>query len=143
MEQIIQNNASKMYDMVLNTLHMIMHCTWTSHIIACHAPIMDNPENNQHFNVLIYVGGGGLRISTLCTIEKMLTIVNDPLVIQYFWSGAMSSDSWYFFISSCYPSIFFFIFPKLLTPANSAQMWLRSRLKQWPNHSSLLFFRKV
>ena len=33
---------------------------------------MDNPDNNQHFNVLISVGGGGLRISTLCTIEKML-----------------------------------------------------------------------
>ena len=47
--------------------------------LACHTPIMDNPENNQHFNVLIYVGGrGDLRISTLCTIEKMLTIVNDP-----------------------------------------------------------------
>ena len=46
--------------------------------LACHAPIMDNPENNQHFSVLILVGG--LRISTLCTIEKMLTIVNDPLV---------------------------------------------------------------
>ena len=25
------------------------------------------------------MGEGGLRISTLCTIEKMLTIVNDPL----------------------------------------------------------------
>ena len=25
-------------------------------------------------------GEGGLRISTLCTIGKMLTIVNDPLV---------------------------------------------------------------
>ena len=57
---------------------MIMYC-----ILACHEPIqMDNPENNQHFNVLILVGrGGGLRISTLCTIEKMLTIitVNAPL----------------------------------------------------------------
>ena len=21
--------------------------------LACHAPIMDNPENNQHFSVLI------------------------------------------------------------------------------------------
>ena len=41
---------------------------------------MDNPGNNQHCNVLIWVGGrGGLRISTLCTIGKMLTIVNDPL----------------------------------------------------------------
>ena len=27
--------------------------------LACHAPIMDNPENNQHFSVLIEVGGGG------------------------------------------------------------------------------------
>ena len=43
--------------------------------LACHAPIMDNPENNQHFSVLIYRGEGGLRISTLCTIEKMLTII--------------------------------------------------------------------
>ena len=42
---------------------------------------MDNPGNNQHFNVLIWVGGrGGLRISTLCTIGKMLTIVNDPIL---------------------------------------------------------------
>ena len=42
---------------------------------------MDNPENNQHFNVApSHLGGeGGLRISTLCTIEKMLTIANDPL----------------------------------------------------------------
>ena len=39
---------------------------------------MDNPEHNQHFNVLIYVGGGGLRMSTLCTIEKMLTNVDGP-----------------------------------------------------------------
>ena len=31
------------------------------HNIACHAPIMDNPENNQHFNVLIEVGGGGSK----------------------------------------------------------------------------------
>ena len=43
---------------------------------------MDNPGNNQHVNVLIWVGGrGGLRISTLCTIGKMLTIVNDPLMV--------------------------------------------------------------
>ena len=32
------------------SLHMIMYCTC---ILACHVPIMDNPENNQHFNVLI------------------------------------------------------------------------------------------
>ena len=32
----------------------IIHSTWTSYkYLACHAPIMDNPENNQHFNVLI------------------------------------------------------------------------------------------
>ena len=37
------------------SLHMIMYCTWTSHIhiLVCHTPIMDNPENNQHFNELI------------------------------------------------------------------------------------------
>ena len=27
--------------------------------LAWHAPIMDNPENNQHFSVLISVVGGG------------------------------------------------------------------------------------
>ena len=33
---------------------------------------MDNPGHNQHFNVLIWVGGrGGLRISTLCTIAMI------------------------------------------------------------------------
>ena len=38
--------------------------------------------------------------------------------------------------------------PRLLLPETSslsvfAQMWLRSRLKQWPNHFSLLFSRNV
>ena len=38
--------------------------------------------------------------------------------------------------------------PRLLLPETSslsdfAQMWFRSRLKQWPNHFSLLFSRKV
>ena len=38
--------------------------------------------------------------------------------------------------------------PLFLLPENSslsdlAHMWLRSRLKQWPNHFSLLFSRKV
>ena len=49
---------------------------------------MDNPGNNQHFNVLIWVGGrgGGLIISTLCTIGEMLTIVNDPLS-EYIFSS--------------------------------------------------------
>ena len=42
----------------------------------------------------------------------------------------------------------FFSWPLLLLPETSslsdfAQMWLRSRLKQWPNHFSLLFSRKV
>ena len=51
---------------------------------ACHAPlntlIVHTPENNQHLKVLIWGGGrGGLRISTLCTNRKMLTIVNGPL----------------------------------------------------------------
>ena len=42
----------------------------------------------------------------------------------------------------------FFGRPRLLLPETSslsdfAQMWLRSRLMQWPNHVSLLFSRKV
>ena len=70
---IIKINASKMHYMVLNTvytysLHMITVYTWLQFIhdyvlyvdklyVSLHVmrlrPIMDNPENNQHFNVLI------------------------------------------------------------------------------------------
>ena len=68
-------------------------------------------------------------------------------VIQYFRSCAMSSASWYFFVSSFMLSLhLFFGRPLLLLPETSsrndfAQMWLGSRLKQWP--ISLLFSRKV
>ena len=45
---------------------------------------MDNPENNQHPTNLGRGREGGQELvpSTLCTTEKMLTIiiVNDPLV---------------------------------------------------------------
>ena len=35
-------------------LHMVMYCAWTSYMyLTCHAPEMDNAENNQRFNVLI------------------------------------------------------------------------------------------
>ena len=60
----------------------------------------------------------------------------------------MSSVSWYFFRSPCMLSIhLFFGRPLLLLPesyslSDLAQMWLRSRLKQWPNHFTLLFSRK-
>ena len=70
-------------------------------------------------------------------------------VIQYFRSCTMSSVSWYFFISPFTLSLhLFFGRPLLLLPETSsrsdfAQMWLRSRLKQWPNHFSLLFSRNV
>ena len=40
--------------MVLNTILYTILCTVHGQvicIIACHAPITDNPENNQHFNV--------------------------------------------------------------------------------------------
>ena len=70
-------------------------------------------------------------------------------VIQYFRSCAMSSVSRYFFMSPCMLSLhLFFGRPRLLLPETSslsdfAQMWLGSRLKQWPNHFSLLFSRNV
>ena len=70
-------------------------------------------------------------------------------VIQYFRSCAMSSVSRYFFMSPCMLSLHLFLGrPRLLLPETSslsdfAQMWLGSRLKQWPNHFSLLFSRKV
>ena len=52
-------------------------------------------------------------------------------------------------MSPCMLSLHLFLGrPRLLLPENSslsdfAQMWLCSRLKQWPNHFSLLFSRKV
>ena len=62
------------------------------------------------------------------------------LVIQYFRYCAMSSVSWYFFTSPCMLSLhLFFGRPLLLLPETSSlcdftQMWLNSRLKQWPTH---------
>ena len=43
---------------LLNTIFYIRLCTVHGQvrpicIFACHSPIMDNPENKQHFNVLI------------------------------------------------------------------------------------------
>ena len=68
-------------------------------------------------------------------------------VIQYFRSCTMSSVSWYFFMSPFMLSLhLFFGRPLLFIPATPfAQMWMRSRLKQWPNgnHFSLMFSRKV
>ena len=53
MKHIIKINVIKHY-----SLDMTMYCAWTSYMyLACHAPIMDNPENNQHFNEHILVGG--------------------------------------------------------------------------------------
>ena len=61
----------------------------------------------------------------------------------------MSSVSWYFFMSPFILSLHhFFGRPLLLLAETSslsdfAQLWLASRLKQWPNHFSLLFSRNV
>ena len=68
---------------------------------------------------------------------------------QYFRSCAMSSVSRYFFMSPCMLSLhLFYGRPLLLLPETSsrsdfAQLWLGSRLKQWPNHFSILFSRKA
>ena len=68
--------------------------------------------------------------------------------IQYFRSCAMSSVSWYFFMSPCMLSQYLFSGrPLLFLPENYslsdfAQMCLCSRLKQWPNHFSVLFSPK-
>ena len=71
-------------------------------------------------------------------------------VIQYFWYCVMSSVSWYFFMSPFTLSLHLFSGrPLLLLPETSSisdlhiLMWLCSRLKQWPNHFSLLFSRYV
>ena len=60
-------------------------------------------------------------------------------VIQYFRSCAMSSVSWYFFMSLCMLSLhLFFGRPLLLLPetysfSDFAHMWVCSRIMQWPN----------
>ena len=57
MEHILKINASKIYYMVYLNLQfthdyvLYMDKLYVFH--ECNAPIMDNPENNQHFNVLI------------------------------------------------------------------------------------------
>ena len=61
---------------------------------------------------------------------------------------AMYSVSWHFFMSPfmLYLHLFFGRPLLLLETSNLsdfAQMWLGSRLKQWPNHFSILFSRKV
>ena len=56
----------------------------------------------------------------------------------------MSSVSRYFFMSPCMLSLHHFLgLPDTSSLSDFAQMWLGSRLKQWPNHFSLLFSRKV
>ena len=49
MEHIIKINASKMYYMVLNTaVYMYDYVLYMDKLyVSCHAPIMDNSENNQ------------------------------------------------------------------------------------------------
>ena len=70
-------------------------------------------------------------------------------VIQYFRSCAMSSVSWYFLMSPCMLSLHLFLgrplflFLETSSRSDFAQMWLGSRLKQWPNHFSLMVSRKV
>ena len=91
------------------------------------------------------------HLSLFLTFLDHLLVQGRPVffVIQYFWSCAMSSVSWYFFMSPFTLSLHLFLGrPRLLLPETSslrdfAQMWLRSRLKQWPNHFSLLFSRNV
>ena len=57
MEHIININASKMYYMVLTLRFTHDYVLYMDKLYISlhfdHAPIMDNPENNQHFNVLI------------------------------------------------------------------------------------------
>ena len=61
----------------------------------------------------------------------------------------MSSVSWYFFMSPLILSLHLFfgrplvVLPETSSLSDFAQMWVGSRLKQWPNHFSLLFSRKV
>ena len=60
-----------------------------------------------------------------------------------------SSVSWYFFMSPLILSLHLFfgrplvVLPETSSLSDFAQMWVGSRLKQWPNHFSLLFSRKV
>ena len=92
-----------------------------------------------------------LFLLTFLTFLDHLLVQGRPVffVIQYFRLCAMFSVSWHFFMSPCMLSFhLFFGRPRLLLPETSslsdfAQMLLLSRLKQWPNHFSLLFSRNV
>ena len=62
----------------------------------------------------------------------------------------MSSVRWYFFMSSFTLSLHLFFgrplllfVPETSSLSDFAHMWLGSHLKQWPNHFSILFSRKV
>ena len=65
----------------------------------------------------------------------------DPCYMSVWLSGISSC------LPVCCPSISFcrplLLLPEMSSRTDFAQMWLCSRLKQWPNHFSLLFSRKV
>ena len=103
----------------------------------------DRVVRHARIRVTDIVGG-----ATAMSFGKKIRGPASILVIQYFRYCAMYSVTWYFFRSPCMLSLHLFFSRPLLLPETSslidfAQMWLQSRLKQWPKHLSILFSRKV
>ena len=131
-----------------NTRLTIVHKTINGHLalpIGNSLPVLRRTRhlNRKAYNTISHLSQ--LSWPSPCTGPASI------LVIQYFRSCVMSSVSWYFFMSPCRCMLSLHLFlgrPLFLLPETSsrsdfAQMWLGSRLKQWPNHFSLLFSRKV
>ena len=129
----------------------------TLHILKSYSPLGEM-QMTRPSAFSIYLSSNILQIGTASQLSHLsLTFLSlhragpagQYLVIQYFRYCAMYSASWYFFMSPCMlPLHLFFGRPLFLLPETSsrsdfAHMWLGSRLKQWPNHFSLLFSRKV
>ena len=96
-----------------------------------------------------------LRLSGLCNV--FLTFL-DLLLVQagHYFSRSIFSILCHVFTPLVFLHVFLYVVdpylhlvfgrPQFLLPETSsdfAQMWLSSRLKQWPNHFSLLFYRNV
>ena len=88
------------------------------------------------------------QLTSLKTLPPLSLYFKFSPFIQYYRICAMSSVSWYFFMSPFMLSLhLFFGRPLLLLPETSSlsdfvQMWLGSRLKQSSNHFVFCFLGK-
>ena len=78
-------------------------------------------------------------------VTKFPTIFSPFLTISLSRAGQYLSHPVFSILCHVFSQLLFrlYVVPPSLFRSASGQMWLRSRLKQWPNHYSLLFSRKV